>query len=283
MLFSELVKSELLKFNCTSIKEKKAQLAGLLIPWYCSKNKPIIFKTKDQQIANMGTELAANNLVCKNGPQNTLKIITDSSDILILDTIYKSKFWVFFLRGLYLSAGHMCTPQKDYRLTISFKNAALAAKIVELLQLNLSNINLTTNKYSSVIYMRNSNTIEEFLTMIGAVKSCFEFMNMRIYKDLRNKVNRVTNCDNANIDKTIVSAKNQIIAIKKMQAAGQLAILAPKYRLLAKSRLENPQASNSELATTLGVTRGVVGHGFKKILGISNKINPAFESYHQGR
>lgn len=90
------------------------------------------------------------------------------------------------------------------------------------------------------MYFKESEQIEDILTLMGAQDASLELMNIKILKDIRNKANRITNCESANIDKTVAAAAVHVEAVRKIQASCGLEALPEELRELARLRLEHP-------------------------------------------
>ena len=106
---------------------------------------------------------------------------------------------------------------------------------------------------------------------MGAHNSFLTLVNEKIFKDVRNKVNRKVNCDNANIKKTCAAAASQIHAIEKLMESGKFEELPPELKELAKLRLDNPEMALSELGANLStpISRSGVNHRLKKLLELA--------------
>ena len=108
-------------------------------------------------------------------------------------------------------------------------------------------------------------SIEEILTMVGATGSMMDVVNVKIYKDMRNKVNRVTNCETSNIEKTVSAATVQAADIRYLQQRGLFDTMEVPLKQTAQARLENPDMSLRELGELLGVSRSGINHRLQKI------------------
>lgn len=109
---------------------------------------------------------------------------------------------------------------------------------------------------------------------MGAVKSSLELMNIKILKDVRNKVNRVTNCETANIEKTVAASSMQVKSIEWIMTHKGLDYLPEELKTVAQLRLENPELSLSELCeiSGLGLSRSGMNHRLKKIMEIADHL-----------
>ncbi|MDD2361658.1 MAG: DNA-binding protein WhiA [Oscillospiraceae bacterium] len=116
--------------------------------------------------------------------------------------------------------------------------------------------------------------MEDCLTLMGATNSSLELMGVKIVKDIRNTANRITNCENANIDKTVTAAVNQIAAIRKIEQIQGLDSLPDDLRELALIRLENPDLSLRELGERLNepISRSGVNHRLNRLIKIANSF-----------
>lgn len=118
-----------------------------------------------------------------------------------------------------------------------------------------------------LLYYKESENIEDLLTYLGAPKSSLELMEVKIVKELRNRVNRATNCETANISKTVNAALSQIEDIRLIEASGGIGSLDEELRELARLRLQNPDMSLRELgqALTSPISRSGVNHRLRRI------------------
>ncbi|MBQ8250176.1 MAG: DNA-binding protein WhiA [Clostridia bacterium] len=173
-----------------------------------------------------------------------------------------------FLRGAFLSAGTLTDPDKGYHLEMNFIDKASADKLGELLSMLGLEAKMTVRKTEHVIYYKDSESIENFLALIGANNAAFTIMNKKIERELRSDMNRIANGEVANIEKTTKAAGAQIAAIKALKASGELERMPDELRITAYLRLENSDASLIRLAElhTPPITKSGVNHRLKKIL-----------------
>ncbi len=122
------------------------------------------------------------------------------------------------------------------------------------------------------------------LTFIGAQRCTLELMNVKIWKDVRNKANRIANCDSANIDKVVKAAMRQIEDIRLIQRNIGLDALSQELREIAELRLENRDMSLQEIGESLSVpiSRSGVNHRFKKLAAIADEFRSRGESNETG-
>ena len=179
-----------------------------------------------------------------------------------------------FLSGVFLACGGVSDPEKDYHAEFSVADRQLCQDLEALLGQVLSPPKRTTRRNSYLVYYKESEQIEDLLTFIGAPKCSMELMEVKMVKELRNKVNRATNCETANISKTVAAAVAQQQAIQKIQDTCGLGALDEELRELARLRLENPEMSLRELGSHLSqpISRSGVNHRMRRILGFAEEL-----------
>lgn len=179
-----------------------------------------------------------------------------------------------FLRGVFLACGTVTTPEKDYHLEFAVPYLNLSRDLIKILmELELQPKQVVRKGYH-VIYFKESESIEDVLTRMGATHAALELMGAKIYKDFRNKANRMANCETANISRMVEAAGNQLDAIRLIEKKKGLDYLPEELQELAKLRLEYPEASLRELSEMLSVslTRSGVNHRLKKIQSIAEEL-----------
>lgn len=184
-----------------------------------------------------------------------------------------------FLRGVFLSCGTVNDPNKRYHLefVLPYKNlikdlAYFISGFEEFEKEIEPKIIQRNSNY--VIYFKGSEVIEDILTAMGAVSSSLNVMGVKMYKDMRNNVNRKLNFESANLDKTVSAASKQIEAIRKIKNTVGLSFLPEELREIAILRYDNPDMSLRELSESLTVSlsRSGVNHRLKKICDIADSI-----------
>ena len=156
-----------------------------------------------------------------------------------------------YLRGAFLSSGSITNPERTYHLEISTEQARLAERVLETLSSLGLEAGLTQRKGSLLVYMKDGGGIVNLLNLMGAHAALLRFENVRVMKDMRNQVNRLVNCETANVDKTVKAAMEQIEDIQLIDAVIGLEELPPKLREVARIRLEIPYASLQEIGALM--------------------------------
>jgi DNA-binding protein WhiA len=179
------------------------------------------------------------------------------------------------LRGVFLGAGTLSDPEKAYHLEIVCATETLAADVRKLFN-SFTDIRAKVAQRGShfVVYLKEAERIADILNILGAHGQLLKFENVRIVKELRNRTNRISNCDNANLDKALRTAERQIRDSEKIRARGEAALLPDKLRQLAALRLENPEASLAELGEMARppLRKSGVYHRLKKIEEIAGRL-----------
>lgn len=174
-----------------------------------------------------------------------------------------------FIRGAFLAGGSVTDPVKRYHLELVTSHFHVDGEIYALL-LDMDFAPKQTRRGGNyVTYFKNSELIEDFLTKIGAPVSAISIMEAKMEKELRNGVNRRVNCDTANLTKVVDAAQEQLAAIRKLEAEDKLQSLPDKLLLTAQMRRENPEATLSELADLMSVTKSCLNHRLRKLVLLS--------------
>ncbi len=163
----------------------------------------------------------------------------------------------------------MNRPEASYHLEYATTNYQLAELLHSLLRRLEFPAGLTGRKEDYVVYLKEGDAILDFLAMLGAEEAATAFEAARNVKDVRNQVNRLVNCETANLNKTAAAAAKQIAVIRELAASGRLASLAPGLREAAEARLSHPEASLSELGEMLGLGRSGVNHRLRRIMDVA--------------
>ncbi len=178
-----------------------------------------------------------------------------------------------FLRGVFLACGRMTDPARGYHLEFSVGRVKAASALETLLK-SMGYPPLSSIRGNScLLYYKDSETIEELLTVMGAVGGALEVMNTKVYRDLRNRVNRLTNCEASNIGKTVQASREQLKAIEYLRKNGGLRSLPDELRQIAKLRVSNPEASLSEIGQMCEppLSRSGVNHRLSKLLVLAEQ------------
>lgn len=185
------------------------------------------------------------------------------------DIFICEKCRVEFLKGVFVSCGNVSDPEKSYHLEMNVSYFNLSRELLFFLKGLFLEAKYTKRASHYVIYYKESEKIVDFLGYIGATQENFEYYNTMITRDVRNSLNRLTNCETANLSKQISTATKQIDAIEKLFASGMADSLPKELLETARLRLENPDVSLAVLATLHEppVTKSCVNRRLKKLCG----------------
>ncbi len=179
-----------------------------------------------------------------------------------------------YLRGAFLVCGAITNPQVDYHLEFSVPYYNLSHDLMTL----MGEVGLlpkcVKRKGNYVIYFKESEQIEDCLTMMGAMSASLELMNIKMIKDIRNNANRVANCESANIDKTVAASLLQTEAVRRIESTVGIEALPQELRDLCRLRLENPEYSLRELGENLEppISRSGVNHRLRRIMEFAENL-----------
>lgn len=175
-----------------------------------------------------------------------------------------------FIRGAFLACGNINDPEKEYRAEFCVKNEALADDFNTILAEYGINLKKTIRGKVTVLYTKDSGVIEDLLTLMGDTLRTLDVMDTKIMKSVKNNINRVRNCDNANISKTVEASIKQRTAIEFLQKTDRLYSLPQELLEVALLRLENPEATLKELCkiSPTAISLSGINHRLKRIIEI---------------
>lgn len=180
-----------------------------------------------------------------------------------------------YIREAFIKSGFINSPDKEYHLEILFKTKKKAEQTKSLLeQCQIKNVGITKKGNGTIIYIKDGESISAFLALIGANNAVLRFEEARVIKDTRNNINRVVNCETANLNKTIDAAVEQIKNIKLLKQKHKFHILPENLKEIAELRIKNPDASYEELGKMLAkpIGKSGVSHRLNKINQIAKEI-----------
>lgn len=206
--------------------------------------------------------------ICDTAGHLMMRHLTDP--VLIKNSCCKRAY----LRGCYMAVGSMSDPYKSYHLELVCGLQAQAEQLLKILHDFSLDAKMIVRKKYYVVYMKEGENIADFLNITEAHKALMEFENTRIYKGMRNMVNRKVNCEAANITKTANAATRQVEDIRLIREKMGLEGLPEPLRQMAYVRLENPQASLGELGKLLDppVGKSGVNHRLRKLGELAKEL-----------
>ena len=176
-----------------------------------------------------------------------------------------------FLRGVFLAGGSITNPTKSYHLELVTDHFSVNRETFSILLEQGFSPKDAARGGNYVIYFKQSEAIEDFLTHIGAPISAMDIMSAKVEKDIRNSVNRRVNCDSANADKIVLAAQEQLNAIRRIERTTGLDELPERLRETALLRIANPEASLTDLAALAlpPVSKSCISHRLRKLTEFS--------------
>ncbi len=290
MSFSSDIKQELNSLKNLSNKELvKYELIGYLLSGNINiKQKDIEYTTESDYNINRFSKLLSNLNINHNidvsgkifiiqvkKKEIELIVKIENDKIIIVEKNIKNQDYLrAIVRGMYLGSGSINNPENKYHLEITFsssENLELGINILEKLGIRAKRMNVK-NKY--YIYIKEGEEISKILAAIGANRAVMQFEDIRIQREMRGKVNRIVNCETANLNKTINASVEQIAAIQKLKEKGMFNKLDDNLKEIAELRLENPETSLVDLGKLLKnpVGKSGVNYRLKKIMEIADEI-----------
>lgn len=179
-----------------------------------------------------------------------------------------------YIRGAFLGGGSVTNPEKNYHLEFVTHSEEYAHDLCELINSCGLNSKVIQRKNSFIVYIKEGEQIVDILNIMGAHSCLLELENIRIMKEMRNNVNRLVNCETANLSKTVNAAVRQVESIKLIQSKIGLKRLPQNLREIAELRLEYPDESLKELGEMLNppVGKSGVNHRLRKIEKIAEEL-----------
>ena len=290
MSFSSDLKEELSKINNLARKEEvKYELIGYLI----SKNASIIknnirYATESEYNINRFSKLLKNLDINHNieFDGKSFIITFKIKDCIENVNIQKNEITIkntaeinenekkSIIRGAFLGSGSINNPEKKYHLEINLSNKINLNYLFEIISsMNIKCKKLELDKKYS-IYIKDGEEISLIIALMGASKSVLDFEDIRVQREMRGKVNRIVNCQTANLNKTINASVEQIEAIKKLQTNNKFNKLDENLKEIALLRLEYPDTSLIDLGKKLKnpIGKSGVNYRLKKIIQIAKEI-----------
>ena len=289
MSFSKDIKEELSKLNTLSNKDNvKFELIGYLI----SNNANIVkekirYSTENEYNINRFNKLLNNlkidykielqgkvySIIFKKIGLDEIEYLRDKIQINIDNEINIKKDEILLkslARGSFLGGGSLNNPNNKYHLEILFSTIKNAKFVLELLKEFRIEAKILERKNSTSIYIKEAEEISKILAFIGANKSVLNFEEIRV---TRNNINRLVNCETANLNKTINASVEQIEQIEYLQKIGKFDGLPENLKEIANLRQENPEVSLVQLGQMLSTPIGKSGvnHRLKKICEIAKE------------
>ena len=280
MSFSADIKQELSKLNNLNNKNQvKAEISGYMLGSnYVENNRKARFITENEFNIYRLTKLLENVHIdytyTNKGKSFIAEWDASCRDNIMDINIEEEEIKKAVVRGSFMASGSLNEPNKKYHLEILFsskENAEYVFYIIETFGIE-SKLLKRKEKYS--LYIKDSEEISKFLALIGAKKAVLDNEEIRIIREMRSNVNRLVNCETANINKTINVAVSQIADINFIKQKNKFEELPENLKEIANIRLENPESSLVELGNLLKkpIGKSGVNHRLKKLQEIAREL-----------
>ena len=181
-----------------------------------------------------------------------------------------------FLRGAFLAGGSVTDPGKGYHMEIATTHKSVALETWVLMrELGSKNMKTAQRSGGTVLYLKQSDLISDFLTFLGAPVAGMGIITAKLEKELNNKVNRRCNCDDANASKVVEAAQEQLAAIRILEDLGVVEKLPVKLRQAAIARKNHPYSALSELAEMMDppITKPAMNHRLKRLVEFAKEAS----------
>ena len=179
-----------------------------------------------------------------------------------------------YIREAFIKSGSINNPSKKYHLQIMFKENKKAEEMRLLLENFNINAKIIKKDKEYMLYIKDGEEISNFLALIGANNSVLRFEEVRVIKETRNEINRIVNCETANLNKTINASVKQIEDINFIKKMKKFSSMPDSLKEIAQVRLENPDMPLAELGKQLEnpISKSGVNHRLKKLSQIAEEL-----------
>lgn len=275
MSFSSDLKVELSRINNLKNKQEvHAEFLGYLVTTNINvRGKNIKFSTENEYNINRFAKLL-NNMYIDNykiklsGKAYSItfrdeKIIEQLDCKNIEKLLAEDNLKKAYVRGNFMGAGSINNPNNKYHLEIIFEKDEYANLTLNLLE----QYGINSKILEKTLYIKDGEEISNFLALIGGNSAVLKFEEIRVFREMKNNVNRLVNCETANLNKTISASVKQIETIKRLKKSGKFNNLPEDLKEIANLRLENPDATLEQLGNMLKnpIGKSSVSHRFKKL------------------
>ena len=305
MSFTSIVKNEVSQIELNDI-EKISELSAIVISGSIIEDNIIKISTENSNIAKRiysllkdlfhvrpsitmrkGYNYQKNHLYILQIKEKVNKILDELGLLEKNNILTKTKSYIIddeeslrsYIRGIFLMTGSINDPKTSrYHLEFLVDNEDLANFIMELLNKFYLNSKVLKRENKYMIYIKEAEKIGDFLRVINANNAVMYYEDIRIYRDHKNMTNRLNNCEQANVERTIETANIQIKDIELIIENMGLDLLSEKEQIVANYRMKYKDVSLLELSEIISletgkpITKSGLYHRFKKISELADKI-----------
>ena len=307
MSFSSECKDELIRIRVKSESHRKAQLSGMTLTAggiRISKRTSLFYHTENLNVANHIASMAASlydietvigekqvehrrkpfyevTLSGRESEQlmhDTGAMVQSESGMKLMRSLPEGLFEDeeaarAFLRGCFLGSGSCVDPKRGYHLELIFRAGEVAESVSLLLNgFRLSARTSVRKKDRYLVYLKEGDDVSGMLALIGANVAAMQFENVRVEKDMRNYINRTSNCETANLDKQVVASIRQRAAIAKIDRICGLKSLPASLQQAALLRMSHPDATVQELADLAEIQKSGMYHRLDRLMKLAEGL-----------
>jgi DNA-binding transcriptional regulator WhiA len=285
MLVAAELKGELARIQPARVCCRRAELAGLLYASPQRSGPTARVRTLDHATARVAVQLASTVGVPARGPMRAargsrtprvtqraaagrhhLQVVLDAGDPDAWSwSTAKSCDRRAFLRGALLNAS-ISLGASSTHVEFGFPDRARARELLERLRTLNVRGKLLPRRGRSVVYLKGQEEVATLLRLTGANRALLDFEAGRVARDVRNRLNRLLNAEEANVDRTVQAADRQLRAIAELAASGELERLPEALRETAEQRRRQPDADLDTLASNLGISRSAANHRLRRLV-----------------
>ena len=279
MLLAGEVKGELARIQPAKACDRRAELIGLL-----HESSGTAFRTLDLAIARTAVHLARSLDMAVSPPRAVApeRARAGGRHHLVVELDRESLGdWSWagspscdrraFLRGVLLGSGSLSFSASGPHIEMVFGSAAAADEI----HAALGSLDVRSRRGErrgrSVVYLKGQEEIAALFRLVGANRGVLELETARVGRDVRARLNRLINAEEANLDRTVRAADRQLSAIARLEGRGRLATLSPGLREVAALRRRMPDADLDTLGAALGVSRSAVNHRLRRLVELATE------------
>lgn len=238
-----------------------------------SVNKNQMLKRNNSYVLMVTSEMGAENLLKELGilaPGEGFYTVNE----VPINLIKHEECTRAFIRGAFLGGGSISDPEKNYHMEFVTNNEDFSNSLKNLINTLGFNCKIVSRKNNYVVYLKESEQISDLLSIIGGHNALLSLQNTKIVKEMRNNVNRIVNCETANLSKTVNASVRQIENIKLIQETIGINSLPENLQEIAKIRIEYEDMTLKELGEMLNppISKSGVNHRLRKIEEIANSL-----------
>jgi cell division protein WhiA len=180
-----------------------------------------------------------------------------------------------FVRGLLLSAGSVSGGPGGPHVEFVLRDRASARTLERVLATNEVRGGRMERRGRQVVYLKGQEQIAGLLRLVGANRALLDFETSRVSREVRNRLNRLLNAEEANLARTVKAADRQLQAIGRLEANGELELLPDGLREAAAQRRRQPDADLDTLASSLGISRSAMNHRLRRLIELAAESGAA--------